>query len=143
MGDSPPAPQASPEEMVVAYVVAVGVCSLALSESTLSVDRASPISPLCATEPSGRRVRGGVIPGVGTYRLHGFGCRFELETGEEVDFDWGPDAQPRFDVWRLQTFARSRGGPTLSDDAIVHALTDLCDRGLLVPVSESFYRLVT
>jgi cell division protein FtsI/penicillin-binding protein 2 len=68
---------------------------------------------------------------VGTYKLHGTGCRFELESGEEVDFDWDPDGRPTFDRWRVRNYARSIGHDEVTADQLAEALASLCNEGVL------------
>src|SRR4051794_28141233 len=56
--------------------------------------------------------RRGELVGFATYQFHGYGCRFEMTNGDEVDFDWEQGDRSRrviFDGWRLRAFAASRG----------------------------------
>jgi hypothetical protein len=41
-------------------------------------------------------------------RPHGSGCRFELDSGELVDFDLSVNDEGLFDEFRLQSFVKSR-----------------------------------
>jgi hypothetical protein len=41
-------------------------------------------------------------------RPHGSGCRFELDSGELVDFDLSVNDEGSFDEFRLQSFVKSR-----------------------------------
>ncbi|MCC2321110.1 DUF6896 domain-containing protein [Cellulomonas xiejunii] len=53
--------------------------------------------------------RSGVLPSVGFYRLHGYGCRVTMRDGREVDFDWDAAGRPSLDLWRSQSYLESRG----------------------------------
>jgi hypothetical protein len=81
-------------------------------------------------DPSGSRSRADVIPGVGSFKLHGVGCRFEFESGAEVDFDWDREDRPTFDRFRVIQFARSLGSEVSASDVDV-ALRALRSAGVL------------
>lgn len=121
----------TPRELTTGFITALGVCLRALRATTSEVSRAEVGAPLTAVGPSGDRSRVGSIEGVGHYKLHGIGCRFELESGEEVDFDWDPDGRPTFDVWRVRNYARSVGSDEVTADQLSEALASLCDDGVL------------
>ncbi|MFC9772550.1 MULTISPECIES: DUF6896 domain-containing protein [unclassified Pseudarthrobacter] len=59
-------------------------------------------------------VRSGVLEGLGSFHLHGIGCRFELDTGEDVDIDWDWDGRAVFNSWRLLMYAHSTGDETVT-----------------------------
>jgi hypothetical protein len=94
-------------------------------------------------EPTGRERRSGVIPRVGSYTFHGVGCRFEFETGEEVDFDWNADGAPTFDVWRLRRYAQSINAKAPVDAELLAACRELTAQGLLREASEGWFVLQT
>lgn len=54
-------------------------------------------------------VRSGDLEGLGSFQIHGRGCRFELESGADIDVDWDEDGRAVFDSWRLLMYARSVG----------------------------------
>ena len=68
-----------------------------------------------------QRVREGSLEGIGEFRIHGVGCRFELSSGEVVDFDWDEEGREVFDAWRLMSYARSRGIESESVDSLREA----------------------
>jgi hypothetical protein len=121
----------TPGDLVIGFITALGVCLRALRGTTSEVSRAEVRAPLTAVGSTGSRSREGSIDGVGKYQLHGIGCRFELESGEEVDFDWDPDGRPTFDVWRVRAYARSVGHDSVTADQLAEALASLCDDGVL------------
>ncbi|CAN7266645.1 hypothetical protein LJR047_001251 [Knoellia sp. LjRoot47] len=57
----------------------------------------------------GEPVRSGVLEGLGTFKLHGRGCQFELESGADVDVDWDAEGRAVFDSWGILMYARSIG----------------------------------
>lgn len=63
-------------------------------------------------------VRSGSLEGLGTFHLHGRGCRFELETGEDLDVDWDDDGRAVFNSWRILMFARTMGDQSIKLDAL-------------------------
>ncbi|ACL38944.1 hypothetical protein Achl_0949 [Pseudarthrobacter chlorophenolicus A6] len=63
-------------------------------------------------------VRSGRLDGWGAFHLHGVGCRFELDSGEDLDVDWDDDGRAVFDSWRILMFARSIGNETVSKESL-------------------------
>lgn len=63
-------------------------------------------------------VRGGDLPGLGTFKLHGRGCQFELDSGEDLDIDWDSEGRAVFDSWRILLFARSIGDDAVEREAL-------------------------
>ena len=63
-------------------------------------------------------VRSGPLPGLGTFQLHGIGCRFELDTGEILDVDWDAHGRAIFDSWRLGIFAQSADHLPVDENAL-------------------------
>lgn len=129
-------------EIVLAYVANLGLCLDALRNHFDSVSRTGPTEPLVGRSALGDTSRTGRIEGVGVYTFHGAGCRFELDTGEEVDFDWNGDGDAIFDAWRLRNFARSRndagnfGAAELAD-----AAGELVSAGVLAQVQDGWFRV--
>lgn len=54
-------------------------------------------------------VREGELVGVGSFVLHGCGCRVVAHDGAVIDFDWDASGQEIVDGWRILTFAESVG----------------------------------
>lgn len=57
----------------------------------------------------GESVRSGALEGLGSFKLHGRGCQFELDSGADVDVDWDVEGRAVFDSWRVLMYARSIG----------------------------------
>ncbi len=76
----------------------------------------------------------------GDYRFHGSGCRFELDSGEFVDFDLSPDDEPSFDEFRLRSFLESRS-EGWDQVATVEVLDELVNSGVLTRPKPGWYRL--
>lgn len=107
------------EDVLADFVGRVIECGLALREHFGGASREDPSSPLSlVVSDDGRRVREGSLEGIGEFRIHGTGCRFELATGEIVDFDWDAEGREVFDAWRLMMYARSRGIQSESEDSL-------------------------
>jgi hypothetical protein len=94
---------------------------------------------LVQAKNSGAYPRSGRIAD-GEYSFHGSGCRFELDSGELVDFDLSPDDQSCFDEFRLRSFLESR-----SEDweqvAVAEVLNELVESRVLVRPKPGWYRL--
>lgn len=112
----------APEDIVIDFVGRVIECGMALREHFGGASREDPRLPLSLSVPGGgSRVREGSLEGVGDFRIHGAGCRFELASGEIVDFDWDVDGREVFDAWRLMSYARSRGFESGTEDSLSEA----------------------
>jgi hypothetical protein len=102
------------EEVVAAFVDWLLTALAALRSQFDAAARPGPAEPLFLfprVGGPGRRV--GLLPGVGSYQVHGIGCLVEFASGERVDFDWDEDARVVFDAWRLSNFANSIGQTAL------------------------------
>lgn len=130
----------SPQELVLAYVTNLGVCLRALRSRVTSVTRQSPTQGLTGRSVTGERFRSGLIDGVGSFKFHGSGCRFELISGEEIDFDWDPEGHPVFDSWRLLCFAET-SGLTFDQAELVLAAQELTDLGILLDAGSGWFRV--
>lgn len=108
-----------PTEVVLAFIASAERCEGALAAQ---VDGA----------------RHGHIAGLGAYRIHGYGCRFDLDTGEQVDYDWTVHGEPTFDAWRLWQYARSRG-VELDQPELLEACRALAEAGLVVEHEWGFF----
>lgn len=69
----------------------------------------------------GEPVRSGALEGLGTFILHGDGCRFELDSGEVVDVDWDAKGCAVFDSWRVLMYARSIGDTSVDQGSLRQA----------------------
>lgn len=63
-------------------------------------------------------VRSGRLNECCAFHLHGRGCRFELDTGEDLDVDWDDDGRAVFNSWRILMFAQSIGNETVSKESL-------------------------
>ena len=129
------------EEIVVAFMTLLGVCVRALAEVSVGVNRSSPVDPLTASDAVGTRVRRGDIGGLGSFWLHGVGCRFELDGGEDIDFDWDASGAVVFDAWRLRSFAVSVGMSLEPEGALGAAARSLVARGVLAELREGWFSI--
>ncbi len=120
-----------PIDVVLAFVAELAVFLRALRATTTEISRADLWAPLTARDSSGSRSRMGEIPGVGSFKLHGVGCRVELDSGAEIDFDWDREGRATFDRWRVRDFARSLGLDSFQDSELDDALMELCATGVL------------
>ncbi len=82
-----------------------------------------------------------MIEGVGSFELHGVGCRFQMDSGEEVDFDWDERGHAVFDWWRIRAYARSVGAGEPEQAGVVAACRALADRGLLFETSNEWFTI--
>ncbi len=92
-----------------------------------------------ARDVAGKRHRKGAIPGLGTYALHGVGCRIEFDAGEEVDFDWTPDGSPSFDISRLTKYATSIDAQIPDESELLRACRNLAEKGILREIAEGWF----
>jgi hypothetical protein len=130
-----------PADIVRAFVAKLEISLWQLRTHTVGVARSSPVAPLTASTQSGRTAQSGRLGDWGTFQLHGVGCLIQLETGEEVDFDWDAEGRAIFDRWRLRQFARSAGHEHVSAEALVEAARQLASNGLLVETPEGWFRV--
>jgi hypothetical protein len=130
-----------PLDVVSTFVAKLELSLWHLRSHTSEVARASPTAPLVATTRSGEAARSGRLDDWGTFQLHGVGCLIELDTGEEVDFDWDTQGRAVFDGWRLRQFARSAGEDRLSPESLVEAARQLVVDGVLEEAKDGWFRL--
>ncbi|GAA4623206.1 DUF6896 domain-containing protein [Cellulomonas oligotrophica] len=112
----------TPDQIISAFIRDLALCKKTLVENFLGAERLRPGVPLVFMKiRSGSKKRSGRIGGVGMFELHGQGCRFELESGATVDFDWDAQGREIFDAWRLCRFARSLGEEHIASGSILDA----------------------
>ncbi len=73
----------------------------------------------------GELVRSGALEGLGTFKLHGRGCQFELESGADVDVDWDAEGRAVFDSWRVLMYARSIGDTSVDQESLRQAASEV------------------
>jgi len=66
----------------------------------------------------GAPVRYGLLGSIGSFRLHGRGCQFELIDGEVLDIDWDDEGRAIFDSWRILMFAQSVGESSIDRESL-------------------------
>jgi hypothetical protein len=76
----------------------------------------------------------------GEYSFHGSGCRFELDSGEVVDFDLLPDDESCFDEYRLRSFLESRS-EEWDEAATAAVLIELVESRVLTQPKPGWFRL--
>ncbi|MFF4083375.1 DUF6896 domain-containing protein [Streptomyces sp. NPDC001777] len=75
-----------------------------------------------------------------TYSVHGAGCLMTAPDGTEVDIDLLPGGLEAFDLWRLKTFAESRGTtPVPQAPVLLNECRELMRRGVLVEPREGWF----
>lgn len=84
----------------------------------------------------GDPVRSGPLRGLGRFNLHGCGCAFELDSGEDLDVDWDDDGRAVFNSWKLRFFALSIGNDHVSREEL--RLAAIADAGILQLADDVF-----
>lgn len=108
-----------PTEVVLAFIERAQLCEAALSTQA-------------------HDARYGYVEGFGAYRVHGYGCRFDLDSGEAVDYDWSAHGKPTFDAWRLWQYARSCGAD-LEQPELFEACRALAAAGVVLEHDWGFF----
>lgn len=67
--------------------------------------------------------RGG-IDEIGVFRLHGRGCRFEVESGAVVDVDWDEHGRAVIGSWGMLMYARAIGDESITRESLRAAASD-------------------
>ena len=105
------------EAVVSQFVERLSFALLKISQLSSGLEsRSTALWRLRGTDD--RRIRSGKLDSLGTFKLHGAGCRLQFSTGEVVDFDWNDRGQEIFDSWRLHAFAKSTGQATVTRDQL-------------------------
>ncbi|WP_457966606.1 DUF6896 domain-containing protein [Arthrobacter sp. D1-29] len=100
----------TPHEIVESFVRLTARCLDTLITRHAGTERPTVWTGLFLVPRDGSGpVRSGQLNGLGTFALHGRGCRFELHTGEALDVDWDDSGRAVFDSWRILMFAKSIG----------------------------------
>jgi hypothetical protein len=110
------------EELVAEFERLTAQCLDALLQDYSGLTRGIRPTLQLIPRAEGPPVRVGELEGLGEFRLHGLGCRFELFDGRVVDIDWDFDGRAIFDSWRVLRFARSLGDEATTQQDIRHAL---------------------
>jgi hypothetical protein len=101
----------SADHLVVEFFRLATLCLSQLNAQFVGTERPTVYTGMWLQPREGSdAVRSGVLNDLGSFKLHGFGCGFELTTGEELDVDWRlEDGKAVFDSWRILMFATSAG----------------------------------
>jgi hypothetical protein len=127
----------TPAEIVESFALRMAQCLDAMKREYRGVQRDAVDSPLTVVpRGDGDPTRTGPLETLGRFEMHGRGCRFELESGEELDIDWDANGRAVFDAWRILMFARSIGEETVNRDELWLAATE---DPSLVKVSEGWF----
>lgn len=98
----------TPAEVVRGFAILTAQCLDALMITFEGIEkRAVAEGALLLRRDGSGPARSGRLEPLGRYVLHGRGCRFELDSGEDLDVDWDSDGRAIFDTWRMLMFARS------------------------------------
>lgn len=69
----------------------------------------------------GDPVRSGELEGLGSFKLHGHGCQFELQSGVDLDVDWDDEGRAVFNSWCILMYARSLGNGSVDQESLRQA----------------------
>lgn len=109
----------TPREIVETFVQLTARCLDALVVKFEGTERPTVWTGLFVQPRDGSNpIRSGVLEGLGTFKLHGRGCQFELDSGAGVDVDWDSDGRAVFDSWRILMFARSLGDESVDQESL-------------------------
>ena len=116
---------ATPADIVHLFVGLTGRCLDLLLLEYGGHERKSASEPAMLLPRDGSRpVLNGRFGSIGRFKLHGRGCQFELDTGEDLDVDWDSGGRPVFDSWRLLMFAKSLGQKADRESLRLAAIAD-------------------
>lgn len=114
----------TPGEIVETFTYLTGRCLDALKEEYESLERGTVYTGLMLLpRGGGSPTRSGSLHGLGDFKLHGYGCQFELYSGEDLDLDWDAQGRAIFDSWRILMFARSIGDNLIDRETLRVAAT--------------------
>lgn len=100
----------TPNEIVQRFATLTATCLDILRSEYDGLEKQSMAQPAVLLPRDGSPpVNSGRIGSLGRFELHGRGCRFELDSGEDLDVDWDSEGRAVFDSWRILMFARSIG----------------------------------
>jgi hypothetical protein len=109
----------TPGEIVDTFVLLSERCLNALLAQYDGMDRPVIWTGLFLRPRSGGDpVRSGALEGLGSFKIHGRGCQFELESGADVDMDWDDEGRAVFNSWRLMMYARSVGVGSVDQESL-------------------------
>jgi hypothetical protein len=109
----------TPQEVVESFVQLTARCLDALISQYSGQERPTVWTGLWLTPRDGSQpVRAGSLATSGTFKLHGIGCQFELDSGEDLDVDWDSEGRAVFNSFRILMFARSIGDESVDQEAL-------------------------
>jgi hypothetical protein len=109
----------TPRELVDTFTQLTAQCLDALIVKYEGTDRPTVWTGLfLQPREGGETVRSGALEGLGTFKLHGRGCQFELNSGADLDVDWDKEGRAVFDSWRILMYARSIGDEDVKQEAL-------------------------
>ncbi|MCO7239089.1 hypothetical protein [Aeromicrobium sp. CnD17-E] len=110
-------------EHVEGFLQLASRCLDALVLQFKGLDRPTVWTGLFAVPRDGTvPVRSGRLEGLGTFILHGRGCRFELDSGRDLSVDWDGEGRLVLDAWQVLMYARSAGDEHVQQKEIAAAL---------------------
>lgn len=116
----------TPREIVDAFAQLTAGCLDALIAKYAGTERPTVWTGLfLQPRGGGEPVRSGELVGIGTFKLHGRGCQFELESGADVDIDWDDEGRAVFDSWRVLMYARSLGDASVDQESLRKAASEV------------------
>lgn len=116
----------TPREIVEAFAQLTAQCLDALVTRFEGTERPTVWTGLfLRPKDGGEPVRSGVLEGIGSFKLHGRGCQFELESGADVDVDWDAEGRAVFDSWRVLMYARSIGDASVDQASLRQAASEV------------------
>ena len=124
----------TPREIVETFAHLTAHCLDALIANYEGTDRPTVWTGLfLRPRDGGDPVRSGALEGLGTFRLHGRGCQFELESGADVDVDWDARGRAVVDSWRILMYARSIGQTSVDQESLREAAAEVATLVALGP----------
>lgn len=116
----------TPEEIVDTFAQLTAQCLDTLIANYGGTERSTVWTGLFLRPRDGDlAVRSGALEGLGTFKLHGRGCQFELESGADLDVNWDTEGRAVFDSWRVLMYARSIGDVSVDQESLRHAASEV------------------
>jgi len=116
----------NPRQIVEVFALLAAQCLDALIARYEGIERPTVWTGLfLQPRGGGEPARCGALEGLGTFKLHGRGCQFELESGADVDVDWDAEGRAVFDSWRVLMYARSIGVTSVDQESLRQAASEV------------------